>query len=218
MARPSVPILSRELIFRTALRIIDTSGSESFSMGALAAALGVKPASLYNHVVNKREVIEGIREIVVSTIDCESFTDCSWVEALERFARSYRGAYSRHPNSIRLLTSVATTSPAAISMYSRVFLGMLEGGWPKELILSVVSSIESYARGAAIDLVSPDHVIDLDVARRSSPLLAEVLSSSYSDGECRAEEAFNLGLRTLLFGLSAQLESLKARESAYVGS
>ncbi|MEM1281605.1 MAG: TetR family transcriptional regulator, partial [Cyanobacteria bacterium P01_H01_bin.152] len=56
---PQLP-LSRELILRTALRLADEGGVEALSMRKIAQVLGVKAMSLYNHVANKDDILDGI--------------------------------------------------------------------------------------------------------------------------------------------------------------
>jgi AcrR family transcriptional regulator len=56
--------LSRERVLLAALRLADAEGLEALSMRNLAQELGVKAMSLYNHVKNKDDLIDGIVDIV----------------------------------------------------------------------------------------------------------------------------------------------------------
>ena len=62
MGRPATPKLSVEKIAAAALDLVDAQGE--FTMGEIAAALSVRPSSLYNHVAGKVEVIEAIRALI----------------------------------------------------------------------------------------------------------------------------------------------------------
>ncbi|MEM0982289.1 MAG: TetR family transcriptional regulator, partial [Cyanobacteria bacterium P01_H01_bin.58] len=62
---PQLP-LSRELILRAALRLADEGGVEALSMRKIAQVLGVKAMSLYNHVANKDDILDGIVDRVVA--------------------------------------------------------------------------------------------------------------------------------------------------------
>ena len=55
MARPSTPKLSPGSIAKAALKLVDGSGE--FTIPQLAAALKVRPSSLYNHVGGKGEIV-----------------------------------------------------------------------------------------------------------------------------------------------------------------
>ena len=60
MGRPSRALLSREAIARAALEVVDESGADGLTMRALAHRLGVKAASLYNHVTGKDELLDAL--------------------------------------------------------------------------------------------------------------------------------------------------------------
>lgn len=49
--------LTREFVIATAIQLIEEKGFVNFSLKALAAALNIKPASLYNHFQNINEVV-----------------------------------------------------------------------------------------------------------------------------------------------------------------
>ena len=51
MGRPRTPLLSADRIADAALELVNTTGG--FTMPALAARLGVRPSSLYNHVAGR---------------------------------------------------------------------------------------------------------------------------------------------------------------------
>ena len=63
--KPRSP-LSRERILETALELVDKGGIESLSMRKLGQALGFEAMSLYNHVANKDDVIDGILDLVLA--------------------------------------------------------------------------------------------------------------------------------------------------------
>ena len=60
--------LSKKRVLRCAIRLADKDGIDVLSMRKLAQALGVKAMSLYNHVDNKDDIIDGMVDIVVSEI------------------------------------------------------------------------------------------------------------------------------------------------------
>ena len=68
MNKKKAPRLTRKRVLRAAIRIADKDGIESLSMRKLAEKLGVEAMSLYNHVQNKDDVLDGIVEIVATEI------------------------------------------------------------------------------------------------------------------------------------------------------
>ena len=84
--------LSRERVTTAALLLIDADGLDALSMRKLGAALGVEAMSLYNHVANKDDLLDGMVDLVVSEIDLPSdATD--WKEAMRRRAISARSVW-----------------------------------------------------------------------------------------------------------------------------
>ena len=65
--KPRVP-LSRARVLRAAVAYADEHGIESLSMRKLGQSLGVEAMSLYNHVANKNDMLDGMVDIVVSEI------------------------------------------------------------------------------------------------------------------------------------------------------
>ena len=59
LRRNAVP-LSRDRIISVAVELVDRNGLDALSMRKLGAALGVEAMSLYNHVENKDDVLDGM--------------------------------------------------------------------------------------------------------------------------------------------------------------
>ena len=63
--------LNREKVLRAALRMVDRHGLDSLSMRKLAQTLKVEAMSLYNHVTNKEEILDGLVELIVADLGLE---------------------------------------------------------------------------------------------------------------------------------------------------
>src|SRR5271165_4998954 len=72
--KPRIP-LSRERVLLAAVAFADESGIAALSMRKLGDALGVEAMSLYNHVANKDELLDGMVDLVFSEIDLPSGGD-----------------------------------------------------------------------------------------------------------------------------------------------
>ena len=88
--------LTKERVLRAAVRLADEGGIESLSMRKLGQELGVEAMSLYNHVANKDEVLDGIVEMVVDEIPPPP-EDSDWKTTLRQSAISTHEALMRHP-------------------------------------------------------------------------------------------------------------------------
>jgi len=61
--------ISKEVIVEAAIGILNRDGAEALSMRTLAAALGIKAASLYNHICGKQELYGAIAEFMCTGCD-----------------------------------------------------------------------------------------------------------------------------------------------------
>ena len=88
--------LSRERVLRAAVDLADESGIEALSMRKLGQELGVEAMSLYNHVANKEEILDGMADLIMSEIE-PPLPDADWKSALRERALSAREVLVRHP-------------------------------------------------------------------------------------------------------------------------
>src|SRR5215208_3996419 len=119
---PRVP-LSRERIPAAALDLADENGIESLTMRKLGQTLGFEAMSLYNHVANKDDLLDGILDLVLAEAEPPSPGE-PWDAAVRRTAVSVHEALRRHPWSATLLMSPARVRPAHLS-YMDSLLGLL---------------------------------------------------------------------------------------------
>src|ERR1035437_6872112 len=93
-AKRRVP-LTRERLLRAAIAMADDGGIESLTMRRLGQELGVEAMSLYNHVANKDEIVDGIVDLVFGEIDIPSGGG-GWEAGLRRRGGSLPRALLRH--------------------------------------------------------------------------------------------------------------------------
>lgn len=84
-----------------ALRVMDAEGLEAVTMRRIGRELGVEAMSLYNHVEDKDDILDGICERVMSEFDFPQATE-DWEETCRRAARSWRNLLRAHPDVMRL--------------------------------------------------------------------------------------------------------------------
>jgi AcrR family transcriptional regulator len=198
--------LNAERIVKTALAIIDADGIAGFTLGRVAAALGVRAPSLYNHVASKAAIVEGVRDLVVSEMDYSAFETLPWDAALQRFARSYRSAFAAHPNTVPLLFTTPVGTLATFRMYEAVTSAMVDAGWPDDLTVPVLASLEYLIAGSVLDRSAQGLMFG-----RASELGAPTVALSqrhHVDQVAQADQHFEVGLRALLDGLRVRFREL----------
>lgn len=144
---PRVP-LSRDRVLRTALELADRDGIGALSMRRLGRELGVEAMSLYNHIADKDDLLDGLADIVVGEIDVPSPGD-DWKAAQRRRAISVREMLTRHPWAGGLIESRARPSPVR-SRYPEAIVGSLrQAGFSVEMAIHAFFALDSYINGFA---------------------------------------------------------------------
>jgi AcrR family transcriptional regulator len=215
VGRPATPVLSREVIARAALALIDDVGAEGFSLAALGKRLGVRPSSFYNHVTGKDDIMAGVRELVSDSIDARMFAELPWDEAMARWARGYREAFAAHPPVISLLATIPVSGALrTLRMYDQVVTGLERGGWPSEMVIPVMVAVESFILGSALDVVAPPTMFDPGPLSADVPAFASAVAArdaaAAERGRPPADLAFEVGLASIIEGLRGALRSLES--------
>ena len=110
---PQAAPLTRALVLRTALHIVDHDGVAGLSMRRLGAALERDPMSLYRYAANKAALLDGVAELVLEQLTVDT-TDDDWESQLRTVARTYRDLALAHPQVVPLLVTRPLATPLAL--------------------------------------------------------------------------------------------------------
>jgi AcrR family transcriptional regulator len=140
--------LNRARVLRTALVLADQGGFDALTMRKLAEQLGVVPMALYKHVADKRELLDGMIDLVFAEVEVPS--DVDWKTAMRVRATSMRDALRRHPWAVGRMES-GTPGPENLRHHNAV-MGCLrhDAGFPFLTAIHAYSLMDSYVYGAAL--------------------------------------------------------------------
>jgi AcrR family transcriptional regulator len=138
--------LSRERVLAAAVSLVDEAGLGSLTMRELGQRLGVEAMSLYNHVANKDDILDGMVDLVVSEIDLPSDT-ADWKEAMRRRATSAQAVFTRHPWASGLVDSRQSSGPARLRYFDWVVGTLRRAGFSIEMSARAFSILDSYVYG-----------------------------------------------------------------------
>jgi AcrR family transcriptional regulator len=201
VGRPRTPVLSKERIHATALRIVDTDGLEGLSMRKLAAELGVRAPSLYGHVASKDELLHDVSNDVMARVDTSAFAAGDWQLGLRVWARSYRDALATHPNLVPFLAHGPARREAALKAADAVHGGLVGAGWPPRYATMIGASTKYLVVGAAMGSFSRGFEDDVQIYRDRYPNLIDAPSLREHADEIDAA-SFELALDAFLAGLA----------------
>ena len=176
-ARPRRP-LSRERVLRAAVALADERGIESLTMRKLGGAVGVEAMSLYKHVANKDDLLDGMIDVVFAEIELPDAAD-GWKVAMRRRAAAVRGVLSRHRWAIGLMESRTSPGPATLRHHDAV-LGCLRGaGFSLELAAHAYAALDSYIYGFALQERGLPFDAPEDVPEIAQAMLARFPADEY---------------------------------------
>jgi AcrR family transcriptional regulator len=145
--------LSRDQVLRAAVTLADEGGSGALSMRKLGQALGVEAMSLYNHVADKGDLLDGMIDVVFGEIGLPG-DDGGWKQAMRRRAISAREVLGRHRWAIGLMESRRSPGPATLRHHDAVLGCLREAGFSVELTAHAYSLLDSYIYGFALQEAS----------------------------------------------------------------
>ena len=217
---PRIP-LSRERVLRAAVALADESGIGSLSMRKLGDALGVEAMSLYNHVANKDELLDGMIDVVFSEIDLPS-GGADWKTAMRRRAVSARQALSRHRWAIGLMESRTSPGPATLRHHDAVIGSLRGAGFSIAMAAHAFSVLDSYIYGFALQEANLPFGTAEETAEVAQMILAQFPLDEYPHlTELTVEHVLQPGYdygNEYEFGLDLILDGLEnARDKAELG-
>jgi AcrR family transcriptional regulator len=209
-AEPRTP-LSKERVLRAAVDLADKGGIESLSMRKLAQELGVEAMSLYNHVRNKDDVLDGVVDVVVGEIQIPRETS-DWKASLRQTVLSARAALLRHPWAPRVIESRKNPSPATFQYFESVIGILRKGGFSVDLTHHALHALGSRVLGFTQELFNdsdemasgPDAAAMFAQMADKFPYMTEMAMAVTHDGGlggCDDDVEFAFALDLILDGL-----------------
>ena len=89
--------LTRSRVIEAALVLIDAEGVSAVTMPSVAAHLGVGTMSLYRHVENKDDLLDGVAEHVLGRVEVPAGAPDDWEGRVVGYLRSLRSQAVAHP-------------------------------------------------------------------------------------------------------------------------
>lgn len=139
--------LTRQRILDAAMTIADTEGLDAITMRRLGQATNVEAMSLYKHVADKDEILDGLLERVLEAIELPQPGE-HWRDAMTRRAHSARNVFSRHPWAVGLLESRAqNSSPLRLAYFDSILGALCAAGFSHQLAMRAFSMLDAYIYG-----------------------------------------------------------------------
>jgi AcrR family transcriptional regulator len=202
--------LTRERVVQAAVALADEAGLDALSMRKLGQRLGVEAMSLYNHVANKDDLLDGMIDVVFNEMDLPD-VDADWRVAMARRAGLVRAALARHPWATGVMELRTTPGPASLRHHEAVLECLCRAGFSTEDATHAYWLMDSFVYGFAIqeatlpfgtpeELAEMAKVVLPRLQATEYPRLNEAAAAALASGSDYTAE-FEFGLELILDGL-----------------
>ena len=153
----------REEIIQTAAQLFKEKGFSAVTMRDLATTMGMKAASLYNHISSKQEIL---KEIIISL--AEEFTN-----GMEQINNSNQSSIQKLKDIIALHINITSKNTYGMASLNNDWMH-LEG--QLQHYLELRTNYENDFRNILIDGISKNEIIDSDIETMLFSLLSTLRS------------------------------------------
>lgn len=201
--------LTRDRVVEAAISIMDQEGLDAVTMRRVAREVGVEAMSLYNHVRDKDDLLDGVRLHLFREF---SFPDLDGSDPFEdgrKVAHAWRDLMTTHPNLLELMAE-ARGLPSTVEAYRPMEFALAairRMGVPDDEVVQVFHTFGGYIQGFAMmerqlgfDKHSEAGLRELSTSIEPSEFPCLIAAIPYMM-DCDLDRQFDLGLDLMLSGL-----------------
>ena len=206
--------LNRDRILESALALADADGIDSLSMRKLGRALGYEAMSLYNHVGNKDDLLDGMLDLVLAEMEAPPAEE--GLAGIRKAAISAHESLRRHPWAAGALMTPARVRPLRLA-FMDALLGALRGaGFSPETTYHAYHVIDAHIIGFSLWQSTHDFALPDEVTADMRGFLDRMLpQDTYPDLHAHGMQHLEPGplenTNAFEYGLDLLLESLKTK-------
>jgi len=208
--RPGRPArLSRESVLRAAVNVADEGGLDALTMQRVGEQVGAEAMSLYRHVRNKEDLLDGIVDLVYAEMELPP-AGAEWRSAMRDRAISAREVLRRHPWALSLVESRSSPGPANLRHHDAVSGVLLAAGFSSAMTTHAYNLLDSYIYGFVLQETTLPFATQEEMGAMAEsmmgdaweiyPNLGRVASELMAAGFAYADE-FEYGLDLILDGI-----------------
>ncbi len=207
--------LTRQRVLAAAVDLADEAGVEGLSMRRVGQRLGVEAMSLYNHVANKEDLLNGMLDLVLAEIDPPMQDEADWRTVFHERVMSARRAFLRHKWAADVVGQTGA-SPAMLAYMEAMIAIIRSAGFSIDLTHHALHALGSRTMGFTQELFddSTDAPVDPQASATMAsqmaslfPYIGEIVTHITHEQEsvvgsgCDDQFEFEFGLDLLLDGL-----------------
>jgi AcrR family transcriptional regulator len=208
--------LTRDRIIEAALRVMDEEGLEAVTMRRIGRELGVEAMSLYNHVEDKDDILEGVTEQVMNGFEFPASTG-DWARDARAMSREWRRLLSLHPSVCQLLAerhkplegrATYRAMDSALEVLRRAGLSARDAAQAFNALGGYILGFVMMEQGLMLVGNDVEHARqhDLTVEALQGSDLVHVKECFPFFADCTTDQQFDFGLDLMIRGIRAGVE------------
>ncbi|QIS06568.1 TetR family transcriptional regulator [Nocardia brasiliensis] len=183
--------LNRDHIAAVALRLIDETGVDGFSMRRLGAALGADPMAAYRHFADQQDLFDAVAATMFSELDMASLPwQEPWRELMRAYTHRLRSTLRRHPNAVPVFATRPVRSESALETGGWLVEHLQGAGFPAQVAAQLTQCLREYVLG---------HLL--------SSTIAAVRADHDATEDTAPADHFDIGVDAMLDGFARHLET-----------
>ena len=208
--------LTRAGIVAAAVGVADAEGVAALSMRSVGKRLGVEAMSLYHHVANKEDLLDGMVDAVFAEFHAPEVGG-AWREEMCARHHSARAVLKKHPWAVGMMDSRRNAGFETLRHHDAVLGCLREAGFSLALTGHAFAVLDAHLYGFLVQELSLAFDGEQDLAELGEQILTALpegqlpyfreftLEHALQPGYDFGDE-FEVGLELLLDGLAARLE------------
>ncbi|MBV0913746.1 TetR/AcrR family transcriptional regulator [Anianabacter salinae] len=206
--------LSRDAVLAAGVAYADIHGAAALSMRKLGAAVGVEAMSLYNHVTNKDDLLDGMLDRVAGELP-HAKPGKQWKSSLGSAILTAREVLLAHPWAAEMFLTRPARGPNRLAHVNATVGCLASAGLGPAVIARAMATLDSFLYGAVLqELNAPDAAALSDAAAETDGAEAghlDMLSAALAKKKRKTTD-FEYGLSLILDGIEASAKSSKTEK------
>lgn len=206
--------MSRQAVLDAALTVIDEDGVDAVTMRTVARRLGVDAKSLYNYVDGKDGLLDGVADMIMSSIRIPKPTGDVRTD-LFALALAFREATLAHPRAASVVLTRRVESLSTLAPLEAVLSIAISAGATPEWAVHTLRTVMAFITGTLLREAGAGQSFDVgpfgdpDERRRTleaanAPAVAAAAAYLV---RCDHEYELRFGLKILIEAIAADLET-----------
>lgn len=199
--------LTRAQVIEAARQLVNREGLDALTMRKLSKDLHVEAPSLYSHVKNKSDILDGLAELVFGEVKVAP-SDDPWQQRIGQYSRALRQALLANPNVVPVISVRPVISVSTLQLIEEALGELTVMGLSHRQAIFTLDTLVSFVMGHVLTELSANPIVSGHdpeaVAAARAALPAEIfpnVAKTLAEGIVDRNAEFEHGVAMLVAGI-----------------